>query len=308
MSEIIKFYEDGFDESCITIQWNLGNTCNYSCEYCPNILHNGTRPWVELPLIEDTILTIQNYFPDKKLQLEFLGGEITLYKDFIDLMKFCKNNNFSNLIFTNASRTFRHWKEVAPFLDKVLLTFHPHTTDEDHFKNIIELLHCSKVEYHVHIAMVDSLFEQEFKYAMEILQSYPEAFVSLTAMLDKEHKFNHDGYYYNYTEEQKDLMKQYSQPAEKYVAEYKTGEVKYYNLQEVQSLKLNQFKDFICGIKKSLIVIDALGNASTSLCRHKHSINIFSDEIGTLFGEHVCRKDACTNASDIRIFKILPCG
>ena len=29
------------------LQWSLGNTCNWSCEYCPTVLHAGDRYWPE---------------------------------------------------------------------------------------------------------------------------------------------------------------------------------------------------------------------------------------------------------------------
>ena len=43
----------------IRIQWNMGNQCNYKCEYCPDILHDGSKPW--LPL-EAYLTAIENQF------------------------------------------------------------------------------------------------------------------------------------------------------------------------------------------------------------------------------------------------------
>ena len=33
-------------DRAVQIQWSMGNTCNFSCEYCPSILHDGTKPWL----------------------------------------------------------------------------------------------------------------------------------------------------------------------------------------------------------------------------------------------------------------------
>ena len=87
--KIVKFYERGsLENNELIVQWNLGNTCNYVCEYCPSYLHSGKIQWPELSLIQQTLIKIKNNFPDKNIRLEFLGGEVTLYSDFIELMKF----------------------------------------------------------------------------------------------------------------------------------------------------------------------------------------------------------------------------
>ena len=30
-------------ERAVQIQWSMGNTCNFSCEYCPPVLHDGSK-------------------------------------------------------------------------------------------------------------------------------------------------------------------------------------------------------------------------------------------------------------------------
>jgi hypothetical protein len=75
-------------------------------------------------------------------------------------------------------------------------------------------------------------------------------------------------------------------------------------MNQIKDLKINHFKGFTCGILKEIITIDYLGKASTSLCRHKSVINIYTENIDKLLNTHVCRKEICENPSDIRIFKI----
>jgi MoaA/NifB/PqqE/SkfB family radical SAM enzyme len=301
---IVKFYEKGFDPGQLIVQWNLGNTCNYSCEYCPSILHNGTRLWVDLPLIENTLLKIKDYFPQKTLRVEFLGGEITLYRDFINLMKFCKDQNINNMIFTNASRTFRHWEEVADYLDEVMLTFHPATTSKIHFEKIVKFFIEKNIKLYVHIAMQKSLFASSAKYAEYLHVTYPNLKINMVLMMDKEHKKSFDGYFYDYSQEEIDLIKLYDNSEERYIAEYEDGSTTQYNISEIKDLKLNNFKGFNCGTTNSIINIDANGVASTSLCRQKSKINIYIDDLDQLFYDHICQKDLCENPSDIRIYKI----
>jgi organic radical activating enzyme len=301
--DIIKFYEKGFDQDQLIVQWNLGNTCNYTCEYCPSILHNGTRPWVDLPLIENTLLKIKDHFPQKTLRVEFLGGEITLYRDFIELMKFCKEQDIKNMIFTNASRTFRHWEEVIDYLDEVLLTFHPATSDKIHFENIIKFFIEKNKKFYVHVAMQKSLFLSTAKYTKYLHDTYPGLKINMVLMMDKGHAKLFNGYFYDYSQEEIDLVKLHDTSQHHYIAEYADGNTDQYNISEIKDLKLNRFKGFKCGTTNSIINIDANGMASTSLCRQKSKINIYADNITDLFYEHICQKEVCENPSDIRIFK-----
>lgn len=303
MSEIIKFYETKYNPNRLIVQWNLGNTCNYSCEYCPSILHRGDRDWVELELIKNTLLKIKDQYKDKEIKVEFLGGEITLYRHFIDLMIFCKENSFKNMIFTNASRTFRHWEDVIPHLDEILLTFHPHTTNKDHFEKVIKLCIDNNVNFFVHTAMTKDLFWDTAKYARYLYDKY-KIYISMTLMMDKENKKNYNGYFYDYSEEEIAFVRKYDRGAEKYTVEYANGESQKVSLNDVKDLKLNQFKGFTCGTDNSLINIDAFGNATTSLCRQRKKINIYQDNIEDLFSEHICRSQTCENPSDLRVIKI----
>jgi organic radical activating enzyme len=301
--QIVKFYEKGYDPNTITIQWNLGNTCNYKCEYCPSILHRGDIPWVDIPMITETLIKIQKYFSNKKIYVEFLGGEITLYKDIIELLKFCKLNNFNNLIFTNGSRTFRHWNELIPYLDRVLLTYHPHTTSSDHFTSLLTLLYNNQVNFFVHIAMVKEIFYDLIDYSHYLKSQFPNKNISLTLMMDKAKNKNFNGYFYNYSEEEINIIKNQEKSSEKYIAEYANNSFDEFSLNQIKSEKLNKFKNFNCGYDFNLIIINSFGKASTSLCGQNPKINIFDDDLNKLFSETKCSLDFCVNPSDIRIPK-----
>ena len=70
------------------VNWCLGNTCNYECSYCPSGLHDSSKRWPSIDVIKNFITNIKKANPEKKLYFEFTGGEVTLYKDFIDVCKF----------------------------------------------------------------------------------------------------------------------------------------------------------------------------------------------------------------------------
>ncbi|SVC84341.1 uncharacterized protein METZ01_LOCUS337195, partial [marine metagenome] len=33
-------------EKYFTVDWSVGSTCNFSCSYCPDELHNGSTLWI----------------------------------------------------------------------------------------------------------------------------------------------------------------------------------------------------------------------------------------------------------------------
>jgi organic radical activating enzyme len=266
-------------------------------------LHRGDRPWVELLLIEETLLKIKQQFLDKTIYVEFLGGEITLYKDFINLMSFCKENKFENLIFTNGSRTFRHWEETAPHLDKVLLTFHPHSASKEHFKSVLNILSNNNVDFYIHLVLVPGLLEDTKNFFTELKSLYSEGKISIALMMDKENNRNFKGFFYNYTNEELNFVKSHARGGEQYIIEYQDSTTEEVSLNDVKIKKLNHFKNFVCGSDYNLIVIDSNGFASTSLCKQKNRINIYRDNIDQLFLKSYCPLEKCSNPSDIRIYK-----
>jgi len=303
--KIVKFYERGsLENNELIVKWNLGNTCNYACEYCPSYLHNGKIAWPELLIIKDTLTKIKNNFPNKVIRLEFLGGEVTLYKDFIELMKFSKENGFASTVLSNGSRTIRYWEELAPWLDRVLITFHLEESNKEHFIDVISTLLNFKVEPVVHIAMIKDKFWELVEFKNNLNSLFPNLLTENILMMDKLGIFNYSGYYYDYEHSQIEYLKQHEGQSMSYVAEYDNGEKHEYGLTEVRDLELNNFSGFTCGTTLSIIVIDFKGYVSTSLCNQRPRINVHTEDINQLFSPIICTADKCLNPSDIRIIKI----
>ena len=80
------------DEFNITL--SVTNYCNYSCEYCPKFLHDGSTPVLDVEVYFKffTQLFLDNpeieTYPNKFVTLT--GGEPTLYKGIEKLVKFFK--------------------------------------------------------------------------------------------------------------------------------------------------------------------------------------------------------------------------
>jgi len=136
----------------VVVNWNLGNTCNYSCSYCPPVLNNGSYGWNDFNVIKKFIDTCEKHYAPRKVYFEFTGGEVTLWKDFIKCAQYIKSKGHDIGFISNASRTIRWWEKNKNNFDHVCLSFHPESAEADHFLEVVKIM--SKVcRTHVNIMM-----------------------------------------------------------------------------------------------------------------------------------------------------------
>lgn len=134
------------------VNWCLGNTCNFNCTYCPEVLHDGSRPWPELDVIKQFVDNIIEQKKDKNVAFEFTGGEVTVYKHFIELCEHIKNRGAAVAFISNGSRTIRWWEAFKGKADHVCLSYHAEEGDPDHFLEVVKMLH-DNIAVHVNIMM-----------------------------------------------------------------------------------------------------------------------------------------------------------
>lgn len=149
------------------VNWCLGNTCNYSCSYCPKALHDGSTRWPELDTIKNFILKVKETHKDKKIYFEFTGGEVTMYKHFIEVCQYCSELGIKVGLISNGSRTLRYWEENKHYFDHVCLSYHPEHADADHFVEVVKILH-NDIRTHVNIMMSPEKFDHCYAVANRV--------------------------------------------------------------------------------------------------------------------------------------------
>lgn len=149
------------------VNWCLGNTCNYSCSYCPDNLHNGTRKWPSLETVKRFTTNVIEQTSPRQVYFEFTGGEVTLNPHFTEIAKHCTSLGARVGLISNGSRTVRWWEENKQYFDHVCLSFHAEHANKDHFINIVKLVH-NDIRTHVNIMMVPNQFDLCFSVANEI--------------------------------------------------------------------------------------------------------------------------------------------
>ena len=123
----------------ITIQWSMGNSCNFECEYCPTQLHDGSIGWQSTELYLDVIDKICNHYAEqnKTVNFELIGGEVTVIPGFLEILQKIKEHNGRSIVFTNGSRTRNWWSKAKHYMDGVVLTYHTLSQDQQHLINVI---------------------------------------------------------------------------------------------------------------------------------------------------------------------------
>jgi pyruvate-formate lyase-activating enzyme len=149
----------------LVVNWFMGNTCNYECSYCPTGLHDGSKKWVALEDVKKFVGRVLKHYRDKKRHVfEFTGGEITLYPDFIEMVKFLKENGCTVAIISNGSRSLQFWEKARPYLDQICLSYHPEGAKADHYLSVAHFL-SETTRVHLNFMMKPEVFYEVYEVA-----------------------------------------------------------------------------------------------------------------------------------------------
>ena len=106
---------------------SLGTTCNFDCAYCPSYVHDGAMPWHDIDKLMTVISEIHRRYAWKSHRVyNLLGGEPTNWSRLPELCQRIKevDGDSSIMVATNGSRTPRYWREIAPYLDRAIVSVH----------------------------------------------------------------------------------------------------------------------------------------------------------------------------------------
>lgn len=322
----------------VKIQWSMGNVCNFKCEYCPSILHNGTKQWLSTDLYIKTVHKICKHYSSKnrKMHFELIGGEVTTIPGFEEILKTLYSYDASVTIYTNGSRTVEWWEEAREYLQGVVITHHPLTMDKDHLFNVVKSLkgHCT---IDLNIAGIGGMVKELGYLADELRelfkdnaqQSIYDVNISVKTMY-KKYLGDNDSQqetYYNYTDEEMEVLQRpglLPRPCEPAPVHeeidpddsmehprfwsteflYDDGTAKYVQSHQIINEGLNLFKGMKCELGYDSINIDMNGEVISSWCGAKSFGNISQlDSWDLPVTETVCPFDYCNNLNDISITK-----
>ena len=183
------------------VNWCIGNTCNYSCTYCPDYLHDGSIKWFDYDEVEHFCNRVINHFDDKKLYFEFTGGEVTMWRHFPKLAEFLKDNGADVGFISNGSRTLKWWKEHKKLFDNVSISYHPEQADLEHIIEVFtEIRRDLKTHCNVMMHPKKEFFDKGVKLAKKIVRLSDITLALQPLIVDFETEL------YQYTDEQMEIL------------------------------------------------------------------------------------------------------
>lgn len=306
-------HSDSNHKNWFVINWCLGNTCNFECSYCPENLHNGTKKWPKLEDIQNFISKVVEQVAPKKVYVELTGGEVTLYKNFIEICKFCTNLGTKVGLISNGSRTLRWWEENKKYFDHVCLSFHPDFSNVEHFVDVVKLL-SNDVRTHVNIMMSPEKFNYCYAVANKI-KNLGNISMALQPLI---HDFGDT--VFDYTPQQKIIFDKQHELITKHIEFtksfdyyrgamkmiYSNGDSQISSAHRFISLKNNDWSGWKCYAGVEQIIVDMDGNIFRGWCGVGDKIgNIIDEDLTIPVKPIVCNKTMCHCNFDIMSTKEL---
>jgi organic radical activating enzyme len=327
MKHLVRIEHQDEAMSRITVvDWCLGNTCNYSCSYCPERLHDGSVKWEHKDMITRFCDRLVSHYSSmgNSLWFQFSGGEPTLYSagerrsdpgtaGFVDLIEQLHTRGCKVGVISNGSRPLRWWKQALDFLDNVILTHHIEFVDLDHFIALIELL-SGRVRTHVNVTMHPDRFEHCLANAFCIADQCSNITLTLKPLL-----INFGSVMYQYDEAQKQILREtrfnikttraVGGPRGLMRRIYSDGSSDTAKASHLIVGDQNRWAGWSCNAGVELLSIDYYGNLYRGVCRQGGRIgHIAGDHLALPRSPVICEKAVCHCATDIMTTRISPTG
>lgn len=299
-------------ENWFVVNWCLGNTCNYSCSYCPSNLHDGSIRWPELDKVKNFIKKVVEQVTPRKVYFEMTGGEVTMYRHFTEICEYCAELGAKVGLISNGSRTVRWWEEHKQYFDHVCLSFHPEHADADHFVEVVKTIH-HDVRTHVNIMMSPEKFDFCYAVANKV-KNLGDISMALQPLI---HDFGDK--LYDYDEFQKKIFDKQHELIVKHIKytksfEYYRGAMRkvYEDGSTVASSahrfisdKTNDWSGWKCYSGVEQLIIDLWGNVYRGWCKIGDKIgHVMDDNIVIPSEPIICTKTMCHCNYDIMSTKI----
>jgi MoaA/NifB/PqqE/SkfB family radical SAM enzyme len=314
------------------ITWILNDICNYSCRYCPDVLHDGKNVKYDWDVVEPFIDKLFDFYGrehNRKLLFSFSGGEPTMSPFFPQLIKKIYDSGGDITLTTNLSRTARYIRENFKYISTVNCTFHPkyefdNNTYVDYLEKVKVVSELSVVAVRV---MMDPLYWDKCLAIKEEFEKMKDVRVQLVYIDDQYGSSTTKLAEINYTPEQLEVFKTTNTKvvkikheellkknplhklySSKITATYEDGTTSYLDNQTMINRGQTNFYDYECSIGKESLFIHQNGHIKRGNCEVGGVIgflnNINSIDWISLTRSVKCNSLRCSCGADIPISKL----
>jgi MoaA/NifB/PqqE/SkfB family radical SAM enzyme len=290
------------------IDWNLGTLCNYECSYCPKHLHDGALKWPDPELAVRFCERALGHYRSlgRRTYFKFTGGEPTLFKHLIMLLRRVKELGGRTGVNSNGSRDLAWWDRAIEHLDFAILTHHIEHTDPVHFTAVAKRLLESGMPVHVNVTMLPERFDECAERASALRTACRGISIALKPLLvDFRERM------YPYTDGQKQAMQaagragpEDDDPHGAMRCIHADGTSRVAETQDFILRDENHWRSWNCNAGIESLAIRADGEVYRAVCGQQGSLgNLRDPSLSFPTAPIRCAKDSCACLADIKISK-----
>ena len=312
---------EGRDSNVLTIEYMLGNLCNYKCSYCFPGSNEGNHPWPDTDLLIKNITHLFDTYKKvgkNKFELYLIGGEPTLWKDIGKFCSFLKSNyDVVIRISTNGYRKPDWWEEHAKLFDAVEISVHHEFADPAHIVKVGDVLYKNNTNLVANVLMDPSCFDK----CVNILNQLKTSSKRWPIIAKWIHLVNGET---NYTDEQKKYL---SKPLKRYPnlfwwfmlkhnERYKTWVIEDGKKKKVSDNYFiingkNKFYGWSCNLGVDHIVINPIGIISGNCGQElfgEPNYNFYDNDFAVKFNPNIkpviCSRLSCNCGFETNVSKV----
>lgn len=280
------------------IEFELGNVCNFKCNYCFPGSNEGNKLW---PNIENVDRALLKYLKahNRKTRLYLIGGEPTLWKH---LPRFCNNIKFAHNtiinISTNASQSMRWWKKYWISFDVVNISVHHEFSNVNHCIAVADFLYKKGIEVNIDVLMDPQHFDKCKNIIEQCKKSnYLFPIIAKTVVFNGAHRYTSEQLEYvsEYIKRYPD-MDWYNRVSKRVPTKYTIDGVVETNNSYLINNNLNHFKGWKCNLGVDIVKIDAQGNIRGN-CGQDLKQNIYTTDVYKI-EPVICEQETCPCAGE----------
>jgi len=273
----------------LAVQWQIGNQCDYKCDYCHHNYHDGSNPFLSHEKFLTAITNLSESVSHDLIVIEFQGGEPTNCDPVRDAIA-NPNNRFRYVLTTNASQSLDWWNKAVKNLVGVFIAYHPEYCSPEHFKQVVSIVKNSGIEYSIIINAHPK--QSRWQDAVNMYELFKHEPIQFKALYANHEKGNNKFFDYN-----KDQWDYYTRVNNIHPPKEDPVETQ---IQWVEKRLYNNYKGHLCWAGIDQIVIDYFGYAYRGWCHAHGSIgNVFESRIEIDTKPKVCPYILCKNGFDL---------
>lgn len=271
------------------------NHCSWACSYCNDIIRKGN---IDLPYLNDCKQFIDHVSlfavsQNKQPRIEFTGGEVTEWTDFLELLTYAHGQGCETQFRTNGNVDVTVWQQYLAVTNDLQLEYHPEHSSAAHFLLCVNRAVDAGVFVVVNMNMMKDSWAESEELCNKIQTKWPNLRVN-KRMLFQDPVFNTRPLEYTALQAIK-LKRQHGD-----IKITLGDDVEYTDYQTMMLEGTNTFKGWTCWAGVEQIIVDAWGRVYRGHCRQGGFMgNIKDKNVVWPTGPKLCTLDSCKNSFDI---------